>query len=755
MKRILSWLLSVLMLFGVFGFMAEAMADAEPETAKAVVTAPEGNAPAAFAVGELNAALMQAKDDEGWTIALQGVDETLGAQAYKITVADKTITVVGGDDAGLMYGGLEVAEQIALNDSIAAVTGTENAPDIFKRGIRYIVSMDMRTPGYSDPGDSNQANIEDVWDIAFWHEYFDQLARFRINEFNLRTLNPLPSMVKVPGYEDLALEDVYKTTVKFDDSYSGRALDNFRKEFLEEGNYEIVKKITIDEKIDFWKEVMAYAHDRGISFHIYFSNIYMFGEMGQFKDENGAYIPNKYGMTPVAENAATKDYLNKGIVELFKTYPDLDGIGVSAGENMTSDENDVLPNEQWLYEVYGKAINEYLATNPDRPIDVIRRSHWSGVSHIKDIWKDFKGTMCFEGKYTCQHMNASEKPLYIYEGRDSVVPYLDGETPMQMEIRNEDAYLLRLGDADYIRAMLSNAPLDVKPYMGFTVGADGYNQGREYGFADDSLNGQLYVNKHWYFYELMGRLGYDLSLSNDFFHATFREHFNGLNPEDADQLFDALAIASGNVREVNKINFNNNTDSSFYPELAISHPNTFGYLGMKRWVKSDMAQEGSGYMSIVQYCLAYEEANGEPKTDLVTPVQSCAIMRENSEKVLKIVEALETKKPAAFASDLEREFWDTLDDCKAWAYWGIFYSEKFLGAIQLRLYNDLKEPAYQEAAVKHLTNTLEAWKQFAAIYSAHYKVQRLDRHGLWDVNELTEQVEKDIEDAQKWRPRKL
>ena len=122
MKRILSWLLSVLMLFGVFGFMAEAMADAEPETAKAVVTAPEGNAPAAFAVGELNAALMQAKDDEGWTIALQGVDETLGAQAYKITVADKTITVVGGDDAGLMYGGLEVAEQIAIGgvESVAA-----------------------------------------------------------------------------------------------------------------------------------------------------------------------------------------------------------------------------------------------------------------------------------------------------------------------------------------------------------------------------------------------------------------------------------------------------------------------------------------------------------------------------------------------------------------------------------------------------------------------------------------------------------
>lgn len=751
-KRIVSFILSALMLLPLLLVGTPALAEEAP---KAAVTAPEGNAPAAFAVGEINKALEQANDAEGWTVTLQGVDETLGAQAYKVTVGDKTVTVVGGDDAGLMYGGLEVAEEIALSDSIAAVKDSENTPDIFKRGIRYIVSMDMRTPGYSDPGDSNQANIEDVWDINFWHEYFDQLARFRINEFNLRTLNPLPNMVVVPGYEDLALNDVYKTTVPFDDSYSGRALDNFRKEHMEEGNYKVVKTISIAEKIDFWKEVMAYAHERGISFHIYFSNIYLFGEMGQFTDENGAYIPNKYGMTPVADNAATKDYLYKGIVELFKTYPDLDGIGVSAGENMTTTDDDRIPNEQWLYETYGKAINEYLESNPDRQIDVIRRSHWSGVEHIKGVWTDFKGTMCFEGKYTCQHMNASEKPNYIYVGKDSVVSYLDGETPMQMEIRNEDAYLLRLGDADYIRAMLSNAPLDVKPYMGFTVGEDGYNVGREYGFADESLNGKLYANKHWYFYELMGRLGYDLSLTNDFFRATFREHFNGLDTDAVDQLFDALALASGNVREVNKVNFNNHTDSSFYPELAISHPNTFGYLGIKRWVKSDLAQPDSGYMSIVEYCKAYEEANGEPTTELVTPVQACAIMREKSEKVLKIVEALEPSKPATYASNTEREFWDTLDDCKAWAYWGIFFSEKFLGAIDLRLYNDLQDTAYQDKAVEHLTNTLEAWKQFAAIYSAHYKVQRLDRHGLWDVNTLTEQIEKDIKDAQKWRPKKL
>ena len=760
MKRILSCLLSALLLFGAFGFVAETVAEAEP--AKATVTAPEGNAQAAFAVDEINAALIQAKDDAGWTITLQGVDETLGEQAYQITVADKTITVIGGDDTGLMYGGLEVAEQIALGNSIAAVRDTEDAPDILKRGIRLNTNMDMRTPGYAAPGDSFQANIEDTWDIEYWHKYFDQLARFRYNAVTLFTSNSMPVMVKVPGYEDIALDDVLRTTVPFDDSYSGRGVDNFRKEHMEEGNYEIVKKMTIDEKIDFWKEVMAYAHSRGIGFYINCMNIYLFGEMAMFTDENKNWIPNQYGMTPEIDNEVTKDYLRKSIAAFVETYPDLDGIVVTTTENMPTDAN---ANDRFIWDCYGQGVSDAMAKLPERSLAFFYKTYDLG-----EYWKDLAPNVVLGQRsgYTGQHMNADpnlmnaemrghnqqEKAEGNIGGGTDVTAVMAEDSPLWADIRNEDAYLLRLGDVEFVRALMKNFP-QMKPYSMFALGFAGYSQGVEHGYVDESLNGDLYVNKHWYFYTLVGRLSYNLELPADLFKALFEERFEGIDARDADALWEALTTASGLVREVNKTHYVDSSDSAFYPELAISHKNTFGYLDIKRWAKSSRAEEGSGYMSIAEYADAYLEQDGEPTTDLITPVQTAAKMRKDAETVLAQMEALDAKRPAAQNTAAEREFWDTVDDVKAWGYWGIFFSEKFLAAIELRIYNGTEEAAHQEASIRHLEQSLEAWKQFAANYSARYKTQRLARHGLWDVNELIAQIEKDISKVQKWKKTKL
>ena len=178
---------------------------------------------------------------------------------------------------------------------------TEHAPYIARRGIKFNIPLDARTPSYSDAGDAAQQNIPEMWSMDFWREFLDEMARHRFNVLTLWNLHPFPSMVKVPEYPDVALADVMRTTVKFDSSYSLSAKDMVRPAHL--ANLETLKKMTIEEKIEFWREVMQYAHDRGIEVYLFTWNIFVWGAEG------------KYGITSDQDNPTTIDYFRKSVRE--------------------------------------------------------------------------------------------------------------------------------------------------------------------------------------------------------------------------------------------------------------------------------------------------------------------------------------------------------------------------------------------------------------------------------------------------------
>ena len=73
--------------------------------------------------------------------------------------------------------------------------------------------LDVRTPSFSDDGDSAPPNVEEMWSFDFWRELIDEMAREKYNTLSLWNLHPFPSMVRVPGYEDIALTDVMRGTV--------------------------------------------------------------------------------------------------------------------------------------------------------------------------------------------------------------------------------------------------------------------------------------------------------------------------------------------------------------------------------------------------------------------------------------------------------------------------------------------------------------------------------------------------------------
>ena len=202
------------------------------------------------------------------------------------------------DAGGAMYGGLELAEQIRSR-GIDAVSDTERNPYLRMRGTKFNIPLDLRTPSYSDMSDSAQQNISTVWDFEFWRAYLDALARDRYNYVSLWNLHPFPSMVKVPEYPDVALNDVWRSKIRFDEDYSTRTTDVVTPAML--ANKEIVKQLTIDRKIDFWRRVMQYAKDRNIEFDVVTWNIFTYG------------VDGKYGITDALDNPKTVDYFRASV----------------------------------------------------------------------------------------------------------------------------------------------------------------------------------------------------------------------------------------------------------------------------------------------------------------------------------------------------------------------------------------------------------------------------------------------------------
>ncbi|MCX7011293.1 MAG: hypothetical protein NTW86_01775 [Candidatus Sumerlaeota bacterium] len=163
------------------------------------------------------------------------VDGRGPAQGYRIERAERGgwVKIVGGGPAGAMYGGLDVATAIGLG-ALADLKPGARKPHIEERGIKFNIPLDLRTPSYSDNSDAAQANIPEMWSREFWREFFDEMARHRFNVLSLWSLHPFPSIVKVPEYPDVALDDVLRARAgAFDETYAHSGRDMFRPELLD------------------------------------------------------------------------------------------------------------------------------------------------------------------------------------------------------------------------------------------------------------------------------------------------------------------------------------------------------------------------------------------------------------------------------------------------------------------------------------------------------------------------------------------
>ncbi len=627
--------------------------------------------------------------------------------------------ILSSDKTGLMYGCLDIAEAIT-NGTIDALPESDNKPYLERRGIKFNIPLDLRTPSYSDLSDAFQQNIPVVWDMDFWKQQFDEMARNRYNVITLWSLNPFPSLVKVPEYPEVALDDVWKTTADIDNTYSTTGTGNLNPELLD--NHEIVKKITIKEKIGFWRKVMEYANDRGIEVYFFTWNIFTYGEQG------------KYGITSNRSNDTTIAYFRASMREMVLTYPLLAGFGITAGENMGG-RNEKYTNEQWLWKTYGEGIRDALRKQPDRKFRLIHRFHQTGMTEILNEFRDYPGTMDLSIKYSIAHMYSITNPPFS----NTAFEALPAGQKTWLTVRNDDVYSFRWGNPRYAREYIMNIP-SVDKISGFYMGPDGYCWGKDFLTRGQTLSGSLIIQKQWYSFMLWGRLSYDPGLQDELFRQTLASHFPSVSPDilmktwsDASMIFPwTTRLVWGDI------------DLKWFPEACYSNPSWYkGFYTVRDFMEVDPVA-GSNIQNITQWAQYY----GENKSATLLPPTAVAdtISKYARLSMIGLQKLLPSKQGT------ETELGQTLGDIEAFAAIGFYYAEKIRGACSLALYNFYGLEQDKEEAIDHLTRAKTYWIKYAELYDSKYKPAIYNRVGYVNIPLLTEKVDNDIQMARDWKP---
>jgi hypothetical protein len=492
-----------------------------------------------------------------------------------------------------------------------------------------------------------------------------------------------------------------------------------------------LKKMTIEEKIAFWRWVMQYARDRGIECYVMTWNIFVHGAES-----------SRYGITDSPTNETTTDYFRKSVRALCNTYPLLAGVGLTTGENMggISDEQ----KERWAWGTYGLGVSDAMADAknpasphyaPDRKISLIHRAHQADLKQIIDVFSAFPGrtnadsSLLFSFKYSQAHMHSSTQPLFIH--RNDWFQHIPAGSKILLTVRNDDMYYLRWGDPDFARTYLANLP-DLSKIAGIYIGPDGYTWGREYVSTEPDSPRQLVIEKMWYFFLLYGRLAYDPTIPNSRFEAILGKRFPTV---PGDRLFSGWASVSKVLPLVTRFYWGS-LDFQWYPEACWSGE---GFESVHKFIKPRWRPMGAGDDGDRPLLMSVKEfVDGVKPEGRMTPEQVADQLQQFAERGLASI--------AGINAGSNKELRQTLGDIKAMASLGNYYAEKIRGAVALYRYETSGSAVQCDDARKHLIAASNHWKRYAAQWSSQYAKQVLTRMGSTpvDIARIQAQVDADI-----------
>jgi hypothetical protein len=613
------------------------------------------------------------------------VANDLKPEAFRIRATTSGYSVIGADARGAMYGALDFAEQLELNGK---VRDQEESPSLSIRALKFNVPL----PGTGYLSEEDLANNQWFWSMDYWRKFLDMAARNRYNAITFWSAHPYGLMVRVPKYPE--------------------ATD--------------VPAAELDRNVAFFRQLFQMAADRGLDTYLVTWNIHV----------SRAFAQQHHVPAAGFDSHLVRDYQREAIKALFATYPMLTGLGTTAGERM--DGMTAKQKMDWIADTYFAALKQVA-----RPVPFILR-YWQAEPEPLAAMlasASYPGPVYLDIKFNGEHMYSSVEPHVL---DPKWVALAHGRYRLLWHLRNDDLFILRWGDPDFVRETVRHmAGPDTAGFVeGSEVDVPGVDRIHTEA-AKAHLDWQYKFEKHWFRYMLWGRLGYNAAEPD----ATWLDHFRRRFGAAGEDVYQAMHW-SGKIAPLITSYHWNYMNGDWYPEGSIGSWNTSYEQPRVNYRRATLYHDIRTY--IFNNTIGGEMANipeflaGSKK---VGPLEVADRLQQYGTRTLEL-----TARARDHVERGAKEFACTEADLMAYGNLGVYYAEKLRGAAHLARWMFRAGAGENTQAVAHLMLALKAWRGVVAATGNHYVPHEVWLFGQFDWKRYLPDVEADIRIAREAKP---
>ncbi|GAB3963204.1 hypothetical protein GCM10028805_65840 [Spirosoma harenae] len=685
-----------------------------------------------YATGQFTKALLarnykvlQKAGAPDYTILLAANKQQLGQEAFTIDRQGTQIIVTGGDNRGLIYGCLSLAEDIQNGVSLQKLSVRQEKPHLPLRAIKFDLPWDTYRHSYALDLHYNTCR-----DTLYWKAFLDMMVANRFNALSLWNLHPYTYMIRPTNFP---------ASTPFNDQQ-------------------------LKEWQTLFHAIFRMAHERAIDTYLVPFNIFTSPEFSK-----------AYNINPKLNNLThhhfidgdtseiVKRYTRECVTQVLKEYPELTGFGLTLGEAMGG----MTPQqrEDWMKATIIEGMRlcgrktklihriPFSSTTGSLGVTSIDTEKLTRKSIEKEGELDFiEGPIWADLKYNWSHAHSTPTLVKVHGGKLYDTYFKPDPTAYKITwtVRNEDFFCLRWGVPDFIRAHIA---ANNQSYVGgYFLGSETYIPAKDYFTTPGGpVNWKYAFERQWLFYKLWGRLLYNPATPDAIFKAEFVRRYGASSAP----LLEAYALSSSTaLRLASAVDFT--WDFSLYSEgmMAFDAAKNVSYISVNQQITQPTLDPN--YVSVADYVKA-TASGGSFGAEKITPPILAKMLETDCRKALQLVQSINTSK--------DRSLLYEVADVKVWANLGLHFAEKLKAAVALQTYRTTGQEAQKQTAIQHLKATLHYWDAVIAITRPLYNDMPLvhlteEKGHSWEENnklrfhweKLRPDVAKDIGIAEKAQP---
>lgn len=645
-----------------------------------------------------NISITANKEDANLRLELipQANEDSEKNDGFSITKTDDVFIMSSECSRGLLYGLLDISEQLSGDVAWSQIQEKSIRAHHDFRAIKF------NLPWYSyRSGEHLSLHMETCKDLKFWESYLDMMVENKFNALTLWNMHPYMYMVKSKSFPKAS---------PFSDT--------------EMAEWEA-----------FWSDLFQMAKDRGVDTYIVNWNIFL---PEAFSKEYGvADYSSESGDGFIGEGETNENieaYMREMVTLTLNKYENLTGIGLTLGERMggmTSEERKDWVNRTMIAGL--KAANRKARLIYRAPLSAGIENHGSVSVTTEKLTRDAIESLDLEDdlwvsfKFNWSHAHSSPKLSIVHGGMLTETywePYSEKYKGL-WTMRNEDFFVMRWGDPDFIRDFLD---LNSQKYIGgCIIGSETYIPAKDFFTKEEHRTWDYAFERQWLFYKVWGNLLYDRNTPDAFFANTLAKKFDLVDGED---LLEAWKLASKNPNRLASF-FGSTWDGTLYSEGFKTNNGQF--IDIDKFISRNVLD--SSYVNIEDFV-----AGNYDKESQVSPLQLADETEKQSARILEIVK--KQREKGTFA-ELEIE----LTDLAFWANYGLYFASKVRGGVALEQFRKGKADS-SDLAVQYLEKGKTYWQEMVDLaekYNVVVMPHQFDKEFSWRKH--LEDVDKDIATA--------